>query len=182
MKSVIRRFMAVCLAVLCLLGVSASFDCVFSPHAYAAAQKAQAGDVYVVKVKQLNVRSGPSVKKSIKTRLKKGAEVTYRKSEKGWWYVDYPNGSGYVDKKFLKKKDTGTETAPIISFDDPNTTHTTTCKLRVRAKPSFKGKIIGKLKKATAVTVLSEKGKWSQIRYNNKDDAWVYTKYLKKKK
>lgn len=177
MKSMFNRILAVCLTVLCLIGLSLPFGSVLYPPASAAAMQPQKGDAYIVRVKLLNVRSGPSVKSSVQTRLKKGTEVTYQKSEKGRWYVNYPNGSGYVAPRFLEKKGTGTET---VAFTDPTATHVTRCNLRMRSEPSFKGKIVGVFKKGSRVCVLSQKGKWFCVRYGI-GGVWVYTKYLKKK-
>ncbi len=173
MKSFRIRLLAVCLTILCLLFGEMSF---FS--ASASTKKPQEGEKYVVIAKNLNVRSKPGVKGKVQTKLKKGTTVTYRKSQRKWWYVDYPNGSGYVYRRYLKKKDA--ELITSVS-SDKTATHTTTRKLRIRDKPSLRGKILAILDKGVELTVLSKKGKWAEISYN-KQTAWVSSKYLKIKK
>ena len=177
MKNVFHRAISILLVALCLFGLSVPLGNVVTPPAFAAAQKAQVGEIYIVNVTRLNVRSGPNVKASVKTRLKKGVEVTYRKSEKGWWYVDYPKGSGYVDGKFLKKK---AATSENTDGSGEKATHRTICKLRMREKPSLKGKVIGTLRKGARVRVMSQNGEWSEIGYKGKK-VWVATRYLKKR-
>ena len=176
MKTMIRRCLCAMLAVLCLEGMPMSK--LLTPLAHAATRETIVqGETYVVKVRRLNVRSDPDVKASVKTRLKKGVEVTYRKSEKGWWYVDYPKGSGYVDGKFLKRKTTSSENT---DGSGEKATHRTICKLRMREKPSLKGKVIGTLRKGARVRVMSQSGEWSEIGYKGKK-VWVATRYLKKR-
>ena len=51
----------------------------------------------------LNVRTGPSVKYRIKTKIPKGKKVTYlANSKNGWAKVSYKGKKGYVNKKYLK--------------------------------------------------------------------------------
>ncbi len=177
MKKMICRYVCMILTVLSLFGLTAPLNGIVCPAAQAAAKQTFAsGDICTVAVRRLNVRSGPSTKNKVITKLKKGTEVTVEKTEKGWCYVKYAKGNGYVDGKYLKKKsaDTG-----IVTFPDSSNTYTTTCTVRMRAKPSSKSRAMGKLEKGTSVNVLSTKGKWSEIIYHERH-VWIASKYLKK--
>ena len=177
MKKLVCRYACSVLMVLSLFGLTAPLNGIVYPVAHAEARQTFAsGDICVVTVRKLNVRSGPSKKNKVITRLKKGTEVTVEKMEKGWYYVKHAKGNGYVDGKHLKKKPADTS---IVSFPDSSNTYTTTCTVRMRAKPSSKSRAIGKLEKGTSVNVLSTKGKWSEIIYHERH-VWIASKYLKK--
>lgn len=51
-------------------------------------------------------------------------------------------------------------------------------RLNVREKPE--GKAIGLLKSGSVVEIVSQKGEWLKIRYNN-STAWVVGEYIEKK-
>ena len=179
MKKLICRYACMILTVLSLFGLTAPLNGIVCPAAQAAAKQAFAsGETCVVNVRRLNVRSAPKKNSKVIAKLKKGTEVTVEKTEKGWCYVKYANGNGYVDGKFLKKKsiDSG-----IVTFTDTGNTYTTTRRVRMRAKPSSKGKVLGKLDKGTQVSVLSKKGRWCEIMHNERK-VWIPSKYLKKVK
>ena len=53
----------------------------------------------------LNVRSGPSTKKSKLGSLKNGTEVTLTGYENGWYKIKYGNKIGYVSGSYISTKD-----------------------------------------------------------------------------
>ena len=186
MKNAMRRLAAVAMTVLCMTGMSFAFN--GAPLNTAQAEAPKEGETYIVKVGKLNLRSGPGTRHKSEAKLKKGTEVTFQKALKNWWYVNYPKGNGYVDSQYLEKKslDAGivvtadTKAANTTGAADATSpTHVTTTRVRLRFKPTSKSKAMGWLEKDSNVTVLSKKGKWSQIPFHERK-VWVCSKYLEK--
>ena len=153
--------------ILCLALVAVLLSLTAAP-AFAAGKSSPEGS-YVVTASRLNVH-GSAGYGNVIARLKKGTVVTYSNTRKGWWYVRYSNGSGYVDSKYLAPVSTGTSAryAPTVN-------------LRVRAKASIDGFVIGKIRKGLKVKVLRQSGSWAYIDYKG-NRGWVSAKYLKRVK
>jgi len=98
--------------------------------------------------------------------LKRGTVVVYRSSKNGWWFVDFRNGEGYVDKGYLVSV-AGSPKAKYKGVDN----------LYVHASPKMNSTVIGKLKAGKKVTVVKQSGTWSYINYKGRK-GWVGSKYL----
>ena len=174
MKPHVIRILSSFMTMVCLAGMPMVVDNM--PWAIAFAEEQQAKETYIVNADFLNVRSGPGIKHPIVARLTNGTEITGQKSEDKWWQVNYANGSGYVDAKYLRKKAPDSKTAVTT---DEKVVYRSQCNLRMREKPSLNGKVLGVLKKGTRITLISREGEWSEINHKGKT-AWVATLYLEK--
>ena len=131
---------------------------------------AKFGDKYIVRVKKLNVRSGPGIGYRVTKHAKKGQNVTYLGKSKGWWLVELPSGKlGWVDKQYLTRSNMPRSGIYV----------STTKKVKVYKSPKTSAKKLGSLKKGTSVYLDYLNGDWGLIYYNGRS-GWVPLKYLRK--
>lgn len=154
-----RRLLCLALAML-LLALT------FAP-AYAESKPAGGYIVAVSKGSHLNVRYGPGTGYGVKMKLPRGAVVVYQSQTKGWWYVMYAGGAGYVDGKYLWSVDWS-----------PKAKYVAVANLYVRYGPSTSYWAMGKMTKGKQqVTIVKQNGTWSLINYKG-HTGWAATKYL----
>ena len=103
--------------------------------------------------------------------LSRGTIVVYRYSKKGWWYVDYRGGSGYVDRHYLWSVENSTSKAKYAPVDN----------LWVHTKANVDSWCYGKLKAGKQVTIEKQSGTWVLINYKG-HTGWVSSKYLRRVK
>ena len=156
----------VCGLLVCITLVMTALPAMAVGHSQTLAKK---GDAYYVVASGLHLRSSAKMDDNIKTTLKKGKKVYFRKVVNGWWYVKYGSGKyGYVDKQYLTRYNARKKG-----------TYKTTGYLNVRSFPSSSSKVRGVLKKGKKIKVLQLNGDWCRINYGGKE-GWVASKYLKK--
>lgn len=86
-------------------------------------------------------------------------------------------GLGIVDNQVYASSKSKNVSNSVISF----TNYTVKAKkAKVRSTSSSRGKVITTLSKGKEVIVLTQKGNWSQIRYNKNRTGWTQTKDLEK--
>ena len=136
-----------------------------------AAPALAAGGAYVVTTtgkNKLRVHDSPGG--TVKAKLKKWTVVAYKSTKSGWWYVSYRNGTGYVDKRYLKS---------VTKL--PNAVYTSVDNLWVRIKPKADAAKMGKLKAGKKVIITGQKGSWVCVS-NKSWSGWVPAKYLRRVK
>ena len=154
-----RRIICVALIVM-LLALTAA-------PALAASAKNPYGSYVVMtdKGSRLNLRSSPGG--SVKAKLPRGTVVQYRGQKKGWWYVTYRDGSGYVDRVWLWSVANSTKAKYTPIYDN----------LYVRSQPKSGSTKLGRLKIGNKVTIVGQSGAWVKINYKG-HTGWVSSKYL----
>lgn len=157
----------VCALLACLILLATAIPGLAEGRSTTLAKK---GDVYYVVASGLNVRtSAEYLDDNIRTSIKRGTKVTFRRELNGWWYVRYGNGKyGWVDKQFLTRynvRRTGT--------------YKTRAYLNVRDYPRTDATRLGTLKKGAKIKILQLNGDWCRINYKG-SEGWIASKYLSK--
>jgi len=122
-----------------------------------------------VKIKELNVRSGPSTSFAIVAKIHKD-EIYQVITQEGDWYKIKVNSniSGWVANWLVDKtKEKANISEGLISADI----------LNLRESPSLTAKIIGQLPKGTKITINSIRDDWYKITHLNLT-GWVAKKYI----
>lgn len=114
---------------------------------------------------RLNVHESPDG--AVVDKLYRGTVVQYVRTKKGWWYVRYRGGSGYVDRRWLWSVANSTKAKYVPLYDN----------LYVRSEPKSDAAIIGKLKLGMKVRIIAQKKTWVKIYYKGYT-GWVGSKYL----
>ncbi len=161
---------------------------VISP-APAAAAPAVLG-VGVLKSGGVNFRTGASTSARSLGRFDKGDAVQVLGREGNWLYVSIDNIYGYVSSDYVTLQSAAAQPAPApvtppasaVSSDVPAAIAQqgmlTTSNVSFRQEPSTASSSLKKLKKNTAVTVLSKRGDWYYVAINGQY-GYVYQKYIR---
>ncbi|EIT86261.1 N-acetylmuramoyl-L-alanine amidase [Fictibacillus macauensis ZFHKF-1] len=128
-------------------------------------------------VSNLNVRTTPSLKGKVLTRLQKGAVVSVLSVKGAWTYVSFGKMKGYVYSKYLTS---------VTTVKKPHKSHTKqevkgTVQaewLTVRQTDSASAKAIDYLKKGKIVTIVEKAGSWYKVKYDQKT-GYVNGSYIK---
>ncbi len=117
----------------------------------------------------VNFRNGAGTSYRIIATLSKGTKVEVISESSGWTKVKYDGRLGYIASNYLEdiKINSNTSVTKEVSTDS----------LNVRSGPNTSYSVLGKLKKGTKVSVISENNGWSKINYNGKE-AYVSSRYL----
>ena len=156
--------------MLCLAMVAALILCTAAP-ALAASAKNPHGAYVVATSGRSRLRVRSSANGAVVDHLSRGTIVVYRYSKKGWWYVDYRGGSGYVDRHYLWSVENSTSKAKYAPVDN----------LWVHTKANVDSWCYGKLKAGKQVTIEKQSGTWVLINYKG-HTGWVSSKYLRRVK
>lgn len=117
----------------------------------------------------VNMRSGASMKYSVRCVVKKGTLVTYQSKKGNWVRVKLSNGkTGYISAKYLK----------TIA----EKLYATVGNLHVRTGKGTKYKSIAVVKKGYAFTKIQKYGNWTKVKMANGKVGYVSSKYLTTKK
>ncbi|MRX72360.1 SH3 domain-containing protein [Bacillus lacus] len=123
-----------------------------------------------VNATELNVRSSPSTTASIVVKLKKNQAVSVLEQKSDWYKIQFDKKTGWVSLKYITKK----TAQPAVAS---KTVYVKTADLNLRAAPNTSSKVITKLKKDTALTVISVSGKWTQVSVA-KQKGWVSNDHI----
>ena len=117
----------------------------------------------------VNFRNGAGTSYRIIATLPKGTKVEVISESSGWTKAKYDGRLGYIASNYLEdiKINSNTSVTKEVSTDS----------LNVRSGPSTSYSVLGKLKKGSKVSVISENNGWSKINYNGKE-AYVSSRYL----
>lgn len=156
-----------CALLACAMLIAIAIPGFAEGHSSTLAHK---GDTYYVVASGLNVRtSAEYIDTNIRTSIKRGTKVTFRRELNGWWYVRYGSGKyGWVDKQFLTRANVRRKG-----------TYRTTGYLNVRNYPRTDAKRLGTLKRGAKVKILQLNGDWCRINYKG-SEGWIAAKFLKK--
>lgn len=139
-----------------------------------------------VNTKDLNMREGASTSKNVIKQLAKGTEVNILSEEGEWHQISVNNITGYVNKKYIdKKEETVTEdpnkgtvnTNPDMINDVSKIKETTT----VYVLPLLNSTKIATIDQNTIIDIISEAGNWCYIQ-NDDVSGWVMASKIKGKK
>ncbi|WP_158454080.1 N-acetylmuramoyl-L-alanine amidase [Paenibacillus durus] len=144
-------------------------------------------DSYTAKVyaTSLNVRSEPAGGAAVTGAVKGGALVTVTDEQHGWLKIRTGNTTGWVAGYYLKKaggtaaSSQATVTAVKKSAAPRSSTAIVTAgSLRIRSGPGTGYDVIGSLAARDAVTVLSRRSGWLNIRTEGGAIGWVAEPYV----
>ena len=139
-----------------------------------------------VNTQDLNMREGASTSKNVIKQLAKGTEVNILSEEGEWYQISVNNITGYVNKKYIdKKEETVTEdpnkgtvnTNPDMINDVSKIKETTT----VYVLPLLNSTKIATIDQNTIIDIISEAGNWCYIQ-NDDVSGWVMTSKITGKK
>lgn len=139
-----------------------------------------------VNTQDLNMRDGASTSKNVIKQLAKGTEVNILSEEGEWYQISVNNITGYVNKKYIdKKEETVTEdpnkgtvnTNPDMINDVSKIKETTT----VYVLPLLNSTKIATIDQNTIIDIISEAGNWCYIQ-NNDVSGWVMASKITGKK
>lgn len=139
-----------------------------------------------VNTQDLNMREGASTSKNVIKQLAKGTEVNILSEEGEWYQISVNNITGYVNKKYIdKKEETVTEdpnkgtvnTNPDMINDVSKIKETTT----VYVLPLLNSTKIATIDQNTIIDIISEAGNWCYIQ-NDDVSGWVMASKIRGKK
>lgn len=139
-----------------------------------------------VNTQDLNMREGASTSKNVIKQLAKGTEVNILSEEGEWYQISVNNITGYVNKKYIdKKEETVTEdpnkgtvnTNPDMINDVSKIKETTT----VYVLPLLNFTKIATIDQNTIIDIISEAGNWCYIQ-NDDVSGWVMASKITGKK
>lgn len=139
-----------------------------------------------VNTQDLNMREGASTSKNVIKQLAKGTEVNILSEEGEWYQISVNNITGYVNKKYIdKKEETVTEdpnkgtvnTNPEMINDVSKIKETTT----VYVLPLLNSTKIATIDQNTIIDIISEAGNWCYIQ-NDDVSGWVMASKITGKK
>ena len=139
-----------------------------------------------VNTQDLNMREGASTSKNVIKQLVKGTEVNILSEEGEWYQISVNNITGYVNKKYIdKKEETVTEdpnkgtvnTNPDMINDVSKIKETTT----VYVLPLLNSTKIATIDQNTIIDIISEAGNWCYIQ-NDDVSGWVMASKITGKK
>ena len=139
-----------------------------------------------VNTQDSNMREGASTSKNVIKQLAKGTEVNILSEEGEWYQISVNNITGYVNKKYIdKKEETVTEdpnkgtvnTNPDMINDVSKIKETTT----VYVLPLLNSTKIATIDQNTIIDIISEAGNWCYIQ-NDDVSGWVMASKITGKK
>lgn len=139
-----------------------------------------------VNTQELNMRDGASTSKNVIKQLAKGTEVNILSEEGEWYQISVNNITGYVNKKYIdKKEETVTEdpnkgtvnTNPDMINDVSKIKETTT----VYVLPLLNSTKIATIDQNTIIDIISDAGNWCYIQ-NDDVSGWVMASKITGKK
>lgn len=139
-----------------------------------------------VNTQDLNMRDGANTSKNVIKQLAKGTEVNILSEEGEWYQISVNNITGYVNKKYInKKEETVTEdpnkgtvnTNPDMINDVSKIKETTT----VYVLPLLNSTKIATIDQNTIIDIISEAGNWCYIQ-NDDVSGWVMASKITGKK
>ncbi|EIJ78995.1 N-acetylmuramoyl-L-alanine amidase, family 3 [Bacillus methanolicus PB1] len=125
----------------------------------------------------LRVRKGPGTDFQVIGSLDKGQVITILETNENWAKVQTSFGVGWVAKEYISVQTSNNAITDKPAASKNNTGKITVNSLNVRSSPSLHGSIIGKFQKGEEVTVLSQRGDWTEISFSGKS-AWVSNEYV----
>jgi len=122
-------------------------------------------------VDRLRIRSGPGTSHDILGHMNKGTSYLKLGEQEEWVRIDFKNDEGWVHKDYISV------TAVASSASQTEEKIVQVENLNVRENPSLSAEVIDQLDKGVTVKVISEKGNWSNISYNDQE-GWVASKFI----
>jgi N-acetylmuramoyl-L-alanine amidase len=127
----------------------------------------------VVTATSLNVRYEPTTKSKIIGSLKKGSKVNVLSQKKDWIEIPFGKGKAWVSSSYISINKTTVQVQKE---------YVTASTLNVRKNATTTSSVLFTLQKGQAVTILSKKTGWKQVKAENGKVGWVSDKYLSTQK
>ncbi|WP_163101828.1 SH3 domain-containing protein [Peribacillus alkalitolerans] len=142
--------------------------------------------VGIIKVKSLNFRAKPSLESDIIGKLTLDTKVEVIKIADEWLQVQHEGKTGWVHEDYIEVT-TSKEKEDLSNPEDAQKKETlkggkaivTAQNIKVRATPSFAGKVISTLKKGHEFKVLDEENNWIALSLPNKETGWIPIWYVR---
>jgi len=139
-----------------------------------------------VNTQDLNMREGASTSKNVIKQLAKGTEVNILSEEGEWYQISVNNITGYVNKKYIDKKEEtvtedpnkGTVNTNLDMINDVSKIKETTT---VYVLPLLNSTKIATIDQNTIIDIISEAGNWCYIQ-NDDVSGWVMASKITGKK
>jgi SH3-like domain-containing protein len=121
---------------------------------------ASAADYLTVTTDNANVRTGAGTNYPSSMELFTGYPLKVLNKVGEWYQVaDFENDSGWIHQSIVKKRDT-----VIVNAEKS---------VNMRSEPSTESSIVADVERGVVMTVLSTKGKWTQVRHSSGTTGWV---------
>ncbi|MGD9679403.1 MAG: SH3 domain-containing protein [Vulcanibacillus sp.] len=120
-------------------------------------------DTVIIKVDNLNVRSGPSLDYSILTNLHKDEIYSFSEEKNGWYKIIVDNKEGWV---------AGWLVEPVLEANY-SSVEANSANINVRSGPSTSFSILAQIQPETRYLLLDEKGEWLKIQLSTNKTGWV---------
>lgn len=158
--------------------IAPSFSALSTIEAQAAAMNAT-GKVNTSK-DPLTVRKSASTSSAAIGTVAKNVTVKIVEKSGDWYKIQHGKGYGWVSAKYVKLNSTTTKatTQKETSYSANGTVNVKSGELNVRQSASTSAKVLGALKKGTAVKITAKNGSWYKIKYGN-GSGWVSADYIK---
>ena len=122
-------------------------------------QDASAKTRMAISVPLANIRSGPGLTYDVLWQAEKYYPIVVIKSSGQWYYFkDFENDKGWVNKKLVKKINT------VVTKRLGN----------IRSGPGTKYSIVFKAEAGVVFKVKKKRGKWLYVRHADGDKGWIF--------
>lgn len=126
---------------------------------------ANAVDYLTVTTDKANVRTGAGTNYPSSMELFQGYPLQVQKKVGEWYQItDFENDSGWIHQSVVKKGDSA-----IVNSDKS---------VNMRSEPSTESAVVADVERGVVVTVLTTKGKWSQVRHASGTTGWIFAPLL----
>ncbi len=120
----------------------------------------------------VHLRSAPSLSADILGKIKKGASAEIIKEENGWTNIQYQGKSYWISSQYITKKGSSTSAEQL-------NVEVTASSLNVRSSGKIGSTVIGTVKKGNTYEVVSQNGRWYQIKLEDGQKGWIAAWYAR---
>ncbi len=120
-------------------------------------------DTVIIKVDNLNVRSGPSLDYSILTNIHKDEVYSFSEEKNSWYKIIVDNKEGWV---------AGWLVEPLLT-PNSKSVEANSVNINVRTGPSTSFSILEQIQPETKYLLLEEEGEWLKIQLSANKTGWV---------
>ncbi len=120
-------------------------------------------DAIIIKVENLNVRSGPSLDNNIQTTINKNEIYNISEEKNGWYKIIVDNREGWIAGYLVEH----------ISENNKNSIKANSPDINIRSGPSTSLSIIAQIQPNTEYLLLEDDGEWLKIQLSADKVGWV---------
>ncbi|MED4401049.1 SH3 domain-containing protein [Metabacillus fastidiosus] len=119
----------------------------------------------------LRVRQGPGTSFPTVTVFEKGTKAVYISKSGSWIQISLNGKEGWVLSSHVKYNTNKSSSSAVKTGMIKGNS------INIRKTPSTNGSVIGKMNNGANINIISEQGKWMEIRFNN-NKGWVHSDYV----